>query len=103
MANGFRRVLRAGAVAAVAGGIVLGGAGIAAAQDEWPVQQPNSPIYVYDVDPANWLTPDELAYWNPLVNEPRLTSPFGTTPASCVRLPRRDDRLLAGRPRRPST
>ena len=78
MVNGLRRILRAGAVAAVTGGIVLGGAGIASAQDEWPVQQPNSPITVFDVDPANWLTPDELAYWNPLVNEPRLTSPFGT-------------------------
>ncbi|WP_241384044.1 hypothetical protein [Rhodococcus sp. CH91] len=72
-----RKGLRAGVIAVLAGGAVLGGAGVAAAQDEWPVPRPDSPVYVFEAD--HWLTPDNPAYWNPLVNEPRLTSPFGTS------------------------
>lgn len=76
MASTFT-ALRAGVVAALTGAALVAGAGAASAQDEWPVQQPDSAIYVFEAD--GWLTPDEPAYWNPLVNEPRLTSPFGTS------------------------
>ncbi|UYP18720.1 hypothetical protein OED52_19120 [Rhodococcus sp. Z13] len=72
-------IRRGGAVAALTAGLLFTGAGVAAAQDEWPVQQPDSPIAVSDVDPSVWLTPDRLEYWNPFVDRPRLTSPFGTS------------------------
>ncbi|MEU5841615.1 hypothetical protein [Rhodococcus sp. NPDC047139] len=76
---GCRRSLRAGVIAALTGGVVLGGAGIATAQDEWPTQVPGSAVTVSDADPDSWLTPEDPAYWNPSVDEPRLTSPFGTS------------------------
>lgn len=64
------------ATAALTGTVFAFGTGVAAA-DEWPVQEPNSPISVFET--KDFLTPSDLDYWNPLVNRYRLTSPFGTS------------------------
>ncbi|MEU1205163.1 hypothetical protein [Nocardia sp. NPDC005825] len=71
-----RTVTRLTAAAVVAGAGLTLGTGSAAAE-EWPVQQPNSPIYVFEAH--NFLTPADLDYWNPLVDRARLTSPFGNS------------------------
>lgn len=70
------RVATAAAIATAALAVTTG----TAAADEWPVQQPNSPIYVFEAH--DFLTPSDLDYWNPLVDRSRLTSPSGTAPAS---------------------
>ncbi|MFD6354706.1 hypothetical protein [Nocardia tengchongensis] len=71
-----RNVARLAAAAAVTGAALALGTGTAAA-DDWPVQQPNSAIYVHEV--TGFLTPADLDYWNPLVDRPRLTSPYGNS------------------------
>lgn len=74
-----RRITRfttAAALTAAAGTALALGAGAAHA-DEWPVQQPNSAIYVYEAH--DFLTPADLDYWNPLVDRARLTSPYGNS------------------------
>ncbi|MEV6772166.1 hypothetical protein AB0N05_26410 [Nocardia sp. NPDC051030] len=70
-----RRVTRLAATAAASGAIIAAGTGIASA-DEWPVQDPNSAVYVFE---AHFLTPTDPAYWNPLDTSSRLTSPFGNS------------------------
>lgn len=71
-----RSVTRLAAAAVVTGTAFTLGAGTASA-DDWPVQQPNSPIYVFEAH--GFLTPSDLDYWNPLVDRARLTSPFGNS------------------------
>lgn len=71
-----RSVTRIAATAAVTGAALALGTGIAAA-DEWPVQNPNSAVQVYDA--TNMLTPNDPNYWNPLVSQNRLTSPYGNS------------------------
>ncbi|MVU83743.1 hypothetical protein GPX89_41725 [Nocardia sp. ET3-3] len=71
-----RSVTRAAGAAVVATAALAITTGTAAA-DDWPVQQPNSPIYVDEVH--GFLTPTDLDFWNPLVNRARLTSPYGNS------------------------
>ncbi|MCM6772509.1 hypothetical protein NDR87_00500 [Nocardia sp. CDC159] len=71
-----RRVALGAAAAAATATVMVAGAGTAAA-DEWPVQQPNSPVSVFDA--KGFLTPDNPAYWNPLDTSYRLTSPYGNS------------------------
>ncbi|QIS13311.1 hypothetical protein [Nocardia arthritidis] len=71
-----RRVTLAMAAAAATGTALIAGAGNAAA-DDWPVQQPNSPVSVFET--KNFLTPSDPGYWNPFDGSYRLTSPFGTS------------------------
>ncbi|RVW03891.1 hypothetical protein [Rhodococcus xishaensis] len=60
-----------------AAALSIAGAGVATA-DEWPTPPPYpSPVSPFDYD--GFLTPTDLEYWNPFVNEDRLTSPFGTS------------------------
>lgn len=76
MRSFVRGGVRASAAAAVAAAALLGGASVAAA-DEWP-PVPNYPSPSVPYETKNFLTPDQPAYWNPLVAEERLTSPHGT-------------------------
>ncbi|MEC3917174.1 hypothetical protein [Nocardia sp. CDC160] len=71
-----RRTTRFALAAAAVGTAFTLGTGTAAA-DDWPVQSPSSPIYVHDA--TGFLTPSDLDYWNPFVNQPRLTSPYGNS------------------------
>ncbi|MGW4532063.1 hypothetical protein ACWEOI_14040 [Nocardia sp. NPDC004340] len=71
-----RSVTRLATAAVVTGAAFTLGAGTASA-DDWPVQQPNSAIYVFEA--KGFLTPSDLDYWNPLVDRARLTSPFGNS------------------------
>lgn len=71
-----RSVTGLAATAALTGAALGLGTGAAAA-DDWPVQQPNSPIYVFEAH--DFPTPGDLDFWNPLVNRARLTSPYGTS------------------------
>lgn len=77
MKTASRCVTRVAATVAVAAAAVLGTAGIAAA-DEWP-PVPDYPTPLVPFDAQGFLTPVDPAYWNPFVNDDRLTSPFGTT------------------------
>ncbi|MGA9873164.1 MAG: hypothetical protein WBQ44_18735 [Rhodococcus sp. (in: high G+C Gram-positive bacteria)] len=62
-------------VTAVLGAVLLG-SGTAGA-DEWPVNPPYpSPTAPQEIT-GGFLTPQDPAYWNPLVSENRLTSPYG--------------------------
>ncbi|QLY27856.1 hypothetical protein [Nocardia huaxiensis] len=70
-----RTATRVAAVAAAAGAAAILATGTAAA-DEWPVQQPNSPITVGEV---HFLTPDDPNFWNPFDMRSRLTSPYGNS------------------------
>ncbi|MBF6180425.1 Uncharacterised protein [Nocardia otitidiscaviarum] len=77
MTSFARSVTRITATAAVTAGAALAlGTGTAAA-DEWPVQQPNSPVSVFEAE--GFLTPTDLDYWNPLNTGYRLTSPYGNS------------------------
>lgn len=71
-----RTITRIAATTAVAGTALALGTGVASA-DEWPVQDPNSAIYVFEA--TNFLTPNDLNYWNPLLSQSRLTSPYGNS------------------------
>lgn len=71
-----RSITRLTATAAATGAALALGAGVAAA-DDWPVQDPNSPVEVYDA--TNMLTPSDLNYWNPFISQNRLTSPYGNS------------------------
>lgn len=66
---------------AVAASVVLGaalvGAGTANA-DEWPVTPPY-PSPTAPQEMSGFLTPQDPAYWNPLVSADRLTSPYGNS------------------------
>ncbi|MCJ0904831.1 hypothetical protein [Rhodococcus sp. ARC_M6] len=73
-----RHFAQAAVVAASVAAVALGSTGIASAQDEWPPIPPY-PSPSVPFDNSNFLTPDNPVYWNPLVNEDRLTSPFGTS------------------------
>lgn len=56
---------------------VIGSPALAQAEDAWPTAPDYpSPVTVYETD--RFLTPTDPAYWNPLVDEYRLTSPYGT-------------------------
>ncbi|MFB8001004.1 hypothetical protein [Nocardia sp. NPDC056000] len=76
MQTSVRNITRLAATVAATGTALAFGAGVAAA-DDWPQQQPNSPIYV--IETKNFLTPTDIGYWNPLDSSPRLTSPYGTS------------------------
>lgn len=71
-----RTCTRAAAAVGVAAGIILAGSGIANA-DEWP-PIPDYPSPSVPFETKNFLTPTDPAYWNPLLAENRLTSPYGT-------------------------
>ncbi|NNH70479.1 hypothetical protein HLB23_11495 [Nocardia uniformis] len=70
-----RAATRIAAIAAATGTAAIIGTGVAAA-DEWPVQQPNSPIQVSEV---TFLTADDPNFWNPFDMRSRLSSPFGNS------------------------
>ncbi|WP_405137079.1 hypothetical protein [Nocardia sp. NBC_01388] len=72
----IRGVAGLAATAAATGTLLAAGTGVAAA-DDWPVQNPNSPVEVYEA--TGFLTPDNPAYWNPLDSRQRLTSPYGNS------------------------
>lgn len=55
----------------------LAGSGIATA-DEWP-PIPDYPSPSVPFETKGFLTPTDPAYWNPLLAEDRLTSPYGTS------------------------
>ncbi|WP_174564505.1 hypothetical protein [Nocardia inohanensis] len=71
-----RTAKRVGAIVSAAGAALALGMGVAHA-GEWPEQQPNSPISVFET--KNFLTPDNPGYWNPFDFGNRLTSPYGTS------------------------
>ncbi|MEE2031974.1 hypothetical protein [Rhodococcus chondri] len=76
MRSSVRNFVGVCAAAAFTVTAMLGGAGVAAA-DEWPpIPEYPSPMVPFETD--NFLTPEQPAFWNPLVAEDRLTSPFGT-------------------------
>ena len=58
----------------------------------WPVDGAGWPIEVAGwaakpavISPDRWTTPDQLEFWNPAANVPRLVSPYGTsTRTVCV-------------------
>ncbi|MFI5780710.1 hypothetical protein [Nocardia sp. NPDC051570] len=75
-AKTLRRVTLGVAAAVATATVLVAGAGTAAA-DEWPVQQPNSPVEVFDAH--GFLTPTDPGYWNPLDSSYRITSPYGTS------------------------
>ncbi|WP_430334669.1 hypothetical protein [Rhodococcus sp. ACT016] len=64
---------------ALAIGLMALGSGVANAQDAWPVDPwPDSPSR--PVDATHYvLMPDQLEFWNPMVNTTRVISPFGRT------------------------
>ncbi|WP_371829973.1 hypothetical protein [Rhodococcoides trifolii] len=68
------RILAALAVTAAA---LFAGSGMASA-DEWP-PVPAEPSPSVPFETKGFLTPTDPNYWNPLVAENRLTSPFGTS------------------------
>lgn len=72
----IRRSTRIAAAFAFTATAVIAGAGVANA-DEWP-PYPDYPSPSVPFDTKDFLTPTDPAYWNPLVAENRLTSPFGT-------------------------
>lgn len=73
-----RHFAQAVVVAASVAAVALGSTAIAQAQDEWPPIPPY-PSPSVPFDNSNFLTPENPNYWNPFVNQDRLTSPFGTS------------------------
>jgi hypothetical protein len=80
MSGSCRRVTRKSLFGATFGVLVAASVVSAppAAADEWP-QVPDYPTPVSTFETKNFLTPTDLDYWNPLVNSPRLSSPYGTS------------------------
>ena len=70
-------MVAATAVVTMVAALLIGAAGVAAA-DEWP-PVPDYPTPLVPFDTTNFLTPTDLDYWNPLVAQNRLTSPYGTS------------------------
>lgn len=70
-------MVAATAVVTVMAALLIGGAGVAAA-DEWP-PVPDYPTPLVPFETTNFLTPTDLDYWNPLAAQNRLTSPYGTS------------------------
>ncbi|MEU7764245.1 hypothetical protein AB0B25_03875 [Nocardia sp. NPDC049190] len=72
-----RGIIRLAVTTSIACTALIGGAGIAAA-DEWP-PVPTQPSPTAPYETKNFLTPTDPAYWNPLDTRNRLTSPYGTS------------------------
>ncbi|MDZ7915183.1 MAG: hypothetical protein U5N21_16975 [Rhodococcus sp. (in: high G+C Gram-positive bacteria)] len=70
----FRRIAVTAAVVAGAAALGMGTANA----DEWPTPPPYpSPLAPTEV--TGFLTPQDPDYWNPLVSQNRLTSPYGNS------------------------
>ena len=72
-----RRLARA-AVVPMAAVAVLAAPTAAHAADAWPTV-PDYPTPLVPFEKSDFLTPENPAYWNPFVNQDRLTSPYGNS------------------------
>jgi hypothetical protein len=77
MRTTIKRLARSAAIVTASLGLMLGGAAVANA-DEWP-PIPDYPTPLVPFETKAFLTPNQVDYWNPLVAQNRLTSPFGTS------------------------
>ncbi|HEY5854725.1 MAG TPA: hypothetical protein VIW24_11905 [Aldersonia sp.] len=77
MRAAIRLVMVAATAVVLMAAALVGGAGIANA-DEWP-PVPDYPTPIVPFETKDFLTPTDLDYWNPLAAQNRLTSPYGTS------------------------
>lgn len=75
--NATHRWSKVVATLCATGAALVIGSGVANA-DEWP-PIPDYPSPSVPFEASGFLTPTDPAYWNPLVAENRLTSPYGTS------------------------